>query len=262
MLTHNDADHAGALSACINSARSVKNILALHDRNPKDKNFKNIFSTAFDCHKAGRLLLKNAQAGDIVWNEVVEGEPFSLEVRYPDFVQFAAASSPNEKSLILSLSRNGNDDFIWAGDAPMHAVAGVSGNADFFMLAGPHHGAPIDWRDRDFDASLERVKPKNNLLSYSRSNHYRHPDQDFVRKQADRDIKIYCTGLCRACGERTLISPEALGHVKPRGKEHVSCRGGLEYTFKNGDWEIDDCEGIYQELKATLDDRICARRHS
>lgn len=259
VLTHNDADHAGALSACITSARSVKSIFALHDRDSKSKDFKNIFSTAFERHKAGKLSLKLARAGDVVWHGVVAGEAFRLEVRHPDFVQSATASSPNEKSLILSLSRNGRDEFIWAGDAPMRAVADVSGNAGFFMLAGPHHGAPIDRRDKDFETSLRQVKPKNNLLSYSRSNRYCHPYRSFVEKQAARGVEIYCTGLCGDCGERTLISPEALGHVKPRGKEHVSCRGGLEYTFRNGAWEIDDCEGVYQELKAKLGNRICGR---
>ena len=262
VLTHNDADHAGALSACIMSARSVKNIFALHDRDTKNNDFKNIFSTAFNFHKKGRLLLKRAEAKDIIWSGVVEGETFRLVVRHPDFVQFSEASCPNKKSLILSLSRNKSDEFIWAGDAPMRAVAGISGNADFFMLAGPHHGAPIDRRNKDFATNVEKVKPRNNLLSYSRSNRYCHPYRDFVEKQANRGIKIYCTGLCRDCGERTLISPEALGHIKPRGKEHVSCRGGLEYTFRNGDWKIDDCEGTYQELKAKLSNRICRKRHS
>jgi len=182
VLTHNDADHAGAISALIDAAAPrIDCIYFLVDESPKNERFAQLFARLDSAYKSGTLrCIRRLEAPDTIWTDasgIVE-----LVVMYPNVMQNIPAKTPNITAGILELRCSGVTKVIWASDAPIQAVAAQCSGATPEYLVGPHHGAPVDRSHASAESWLKSIGAQVNLISVGSNNPYDHPQKSFLRK--------------------------------------------------------------------------------
>ncbi len=175
ILTHNDADHAGAMAAIANAARfRIGTVYFLVDRNKKDASFAGLFSRVHAGFKAGEIgALRRLEAPSIIWTN--PAGDCRIEVKYPFFENNVLAPNPNITSGIICLSVKGNTKIIWASDSLIESVQRECGGGAPDYMIGPHHGAPADRRSTMVKQWLQFINAGTHLFSVGSNNRYDHP---------------------------------------------------------------------------------------
>ena len=249
VLTHNDADHAGAIAALIDAGRGrIGTVYFLVDRNPKDSRFVQLFARLSAALKAGEIKgLLRLEAPQVVWRDATGS--VEIVVRYPVVVANVGAKSPNATSGILTLNVHNRARIIWASDAPIEVVAQECSGQQPEYMVGPHHGAPSDRANALAEQWLAEIGARTTLISVGSKNSHQHPQPSFIRKSLRCSSRIVCTQLTPLCDRtrrRDVVKSHArLGLIPPN--TGVACRGPVRITLlPSGDIVGDELDAEHQ----------------
>jgi beta-lactamase superfamily II metal-dependent hydrolase len=249
VLTHNDADHAGAIAALIDAARSrIGTVYFLVDRGPKDKGFAQLFARLHQAFRAGEIKgIFRLEAPQRLWSDPTD--TVHITVRYPDMVANVSATGPNQTSGILTLDVSGHVRVVWAGDAPIAEVSNVCSGSHCERMVGPHHGAPSDRADPATEARLKQIGARLNFISVGSNNRYEHPQKSYLRKAIAAGSQVICTQLTRLC-DRDRVKDVVKSHARyalPHPNTGTSCRGTARVMLLSDDDIIgDDLDSEHQ----------------
>lgn len=270
ILTHNHADHIGALQAIEKLPRvTIGAVYMLADRNPASDSFRRIMRPIRDAMKSGRFVVRCLTAGQVIW-EASDGSA-SLTVEHPDFISNIDASTPNETSGILTLALERRTVLVWPGDALLGdisaVVAGGTGLPD--VLHGPHHGAPQDFKTQDPETQrrLRTIGAKTCYVSVGSWNRYGHPKRKYIKALARIGCAGSCSQLTAACEpgltskSLPVISSHGLLGLRAPGSG-VACRGAMRFTVIDGDLVVDELDAEHRRrVLARISSPACVRRN-
>jgi beta-lactamase superfamily II metal-dependent hydrolase len=174
--SHYDADHVSGLIGCLN-AFNVSNVIGadyVYD--------SSLYGSFMDAVSANGLSVQHPQVGDSF-----SFGTGSFTILSPSTI----SSDSNNNSVALKLS-NGNDDFIFTGDAEYSSEADMVNcgiNLDCDVLCIGHHGSAssTSW---DF---LQATVPEYAVISCGADNQYNHPDADTMDKLSSMEIDVFRT---------------------------------------------------------------------
>lgn len=247
ILTHNDADHIGALSETIDAtAGRLRMVYFLQDRPRDDKAFLSLTGrlraaiTRGEVEKVVRL-----EAPESIWREpVIAAE---LAVVYPDVLTNIGANAPNRTSAILVFAVAGVGQILWTSDSSLESVARAVPNLNPGHMHGPHHGAPADRRDDRALHWLRSIGPKRVFVSVGSLNSYAHPAPSYLAKVLKSGASVACTQLTPQCETRHRLHHVVPSHALmglPQPRKGFSCRGHIRLALTDGKFtaadQIDD----------------------
>jgi competence protein ComEC len=249
VLTHNDADHAGAIAALVDAARfRIGCVYFLADRNIKDFRFVQLFSRLDAAAKAGEIKkLLRLEAPQVVWRDATGS--VEVIVRHPDVTANLVTKSPNATSGILTLNVKNRTRIIWAGDASIEVVAQECHGQQPEYMVGPHHGAPSDRANPLAERWLAEIAAQTTLISVGSNNRYDHPQPSFIRKSLRCGSRIMCTQLTALC-DRSRRRDVVKSHARlglPQPNTGVACRGPVRVMLlPSGDIVGDELDAEHQ----------------
>lgn len=241
ILTHNDADHIGAIPAILKSCSGrIQRVRLLQDgarQGARQKSVIHLLSPLKDAHQAGWLEVSLIGSGQIIWENQELG--VSLEVLYPSALDSVLNhATPNEGSAILCLKHRNAGVVVWPGDNTVKRAAEVAPKESVSILYGPHHGAPED-RGRSTKSewinSIAALSPKQVQISVGK-NSYSHPNPRYLSHLRNEGCQIVCTGLTRWCDRRIrerqtgqhVLNGAALLGLR-RTSSGFACRGARRF---------------------------------
>jgi len=248
VITHNDADHAGALTSIIEACRGrIETVYMLVDRSVKDIGFARMFDRLNRAYQNGEIRLERLETPCSIWTD--SNIRCSLDLRYPDFVNNVCARGANETAGVLTFSLGNEVRMIWASDARIETVAQRCRGTRPMNMVGPHHGAPKDHKEKLAERWLRDIGPERVVISVGTKNSYEHPLPHYIRKARRAGARIVCTQLTSRCAPvgqlRHVIKSHALFGL-PQPNTGVSCRGPIRLHLVGGNLVGDnDIETIH-----------------
>ena len=229
VLTHNDADHAGAISAFVEAAKfPIQRVYFLVDGNPKNERFAALFTHLDRAYKAGRVTqIIRLEAPQVVWVDPTGS--VEICVRYPAVLTNVATQNPNQTAGVLTLNVSGKVRVIWTSDAPLEQVAAKCCGRNTEYMVGPHHGAPTDRRNPGAERWLADIGARTNVIFVGSKNGYDHPQKSCLRKAAAVGTRILCTQLTPLC-DKTRSTDVVKAHARyalPQPNTGIACRGPI-----------------------------------
>lgn len=258
ILTHNDADHIGALNGILTLPYvKINKVYLLNDQRTALE-YKELFAKLIE--------LKNQIKVYYIQKDTVifEDEERILEVVFPDVLTGMTATTHNQASAILGLRHGDSVEFVWGGDAQfLDIVEAYTFKINPNVLVGPHHGAPTD-RKKLKKYSFKNLLPFINYISVGTNNRYSHPCPSYIKFLSKMGIKTYCSEMTNHCDRKAvanrfhILKPELYGHISPTNKSAVHCRGGMQYFLKDDNWQIDGWNSFYLNKLPSLSRRLCS----
>jgi hypothetical protein len=200
----------------------------LADRPVGDVRFQKLFRAALQGEVEGHYTITRLQTGAEIWRD--DSLRSRLVTVYPGFSANILAGNPNETSGIICLEIADHIRIIWPGDSTTDRLSRECGGARPFVLHGPHHGAPADFRSQESFEAIKRVGPKRAFISVGTTNGYSHPRAKYIRRLGRTQCHVVCSQLTSRCDRQTIqhedhvMQSEALlGLRSPR--RGTSCRG-------------------------------------
>lgn len=257
ILTHNDADHAGALPGILDRGKHlIEGLYALVDRDITAPAFQKILEAAKVGERNGFFQLERLERGKVIWQD--DALKMRLIVVQPTMLQNVEAADPNDTSGIICLEVDGKVEIIWPGDTPMKKLNEACYDSEPFALTGTHHGAPTDYRTPDSRDAIQAIRSKNNYISVGTHNSYSHPRPRFIRQLEGQGCRVRCSQLTYRCErirvlnrQHVLKTHAYLGLRAPRGK-YVACRGPWRLSFIKGQFVPDRWDNAHLEIISTL----------
>lgn len=247
VITHNDADHVGALAAIIDVCRSrIETVYILVDRPIKDDRFAKLFDRLHKAMQSGEIRLERLETPSNIWTD--HDINCSLDLCYPNFTANVAAREPNDTAGVLTLSVANEVKMIWASDARIRTVAERCPRARPQHMIGPHHGAPKDHKEKEAVCWLRDIGPERVILSVGTKNPHGHPLPHYIHKIRWVGGRVVCTQLTKQCLKpreqlKDVVKSHALLGL-PQPTTGVSCRGPIRLRLVNGsllgDVDIDE----------------------
>lgn len=256
VLTHNDSDHAGALSSVLKIQQSrVRGFFMLTDRPVDDERFQRLFRVAFQGENDGFYVIRRLEHGAEIWRD--PSLDAILTTVYPRYSANVLAANPNETSGIICLEIGGRVRMIWPGDSTTQRVASECAGTAPFMLHGPHHGAPADFRTPESLASIQMIAPMRAFISVGTTNGYSHPRAKYIRRLGRTGCQVTCSQLTSRCDRQTthrgdhVLQGDALLGLRPP-RRGTSCRGALRLTLHGGILMPDQWDGEHLRRVSAL----------
>ena len=268
ILTHNDNDHIGALTAILEMEQvKIDKVFFLQDSHaPNSIPLEKIFLKA---KRVERLEVSGEKSCHVIDSL---DENYRLVLKYPDFKANQKANSrglSNDTSAIICLQysnqrEDANDDdqnwrdiAIWAADNRISNVADRC-DSDASLLTGPHHGAPQDSQEKVFHKNISRLHPRQAILSFGRMNGYQHPNGDYIRMLVEEGAEIKCLQCARKCYPNERKEPVFCGDAiyGMYSPDLNACHGHIRMQAQ-GDKLIDLAEDAYRVAKLKLTRRLC-----
>lgn len=248
VLTHNDEDHAGCLSAVLAQCKGrLKNIFVLMDRSDRELVSKRLISSACNFAREEGINLSRLEATPQNPQRIYGGrhpDPLLVYVVHPGTLesltnQVSNNPKPNVVSAILCLKIGNAVRMVWPGDAAMSAITRCCGGLTPQLIMGPHHGGPIDRKARAYSKTFDDPKPENIFVSVGSNNRYDHPVPSFIEKHVSRGRRLCCSELTHHCDRQRMADKKhvlnnhlALGLPPPRKPSAVTCRGPMVLTWE------------------------------
>ena len=274
ILTHNDGDHAGALSAIIREhKRRIGVFWMLMDRNPSNLVFQKIFRIAEEAAKEGCFEIKRVDEGQVLWTS--EDGKTVLKIVHPNFIENVQAinsGKPNGSSGLIVLESNSNCLFAWPGDLELNKVAEKLQSTPPWGLFGPHHGGPSDYPTKAVRkkagkaagalkqlvrCSVNLIKPQRSFISVGTKNPHNHPRPGYLKLLKQAGSRIVCSQLSRCCDRLHVLKKIpvfqgalALG-LRPC-RTGVSCRGAMRFYLVDGELIPDEFDTMHQTRVRSL----------
>ncbi len=262
ILTHNDADHAGALPAIIaEHKRRIGRVWMLMDRSVKTPQFQRTFRAAEAAESEDWFKIQGLQDGSIIWQEQKIGAV--LKAVHPGFTEQMNAlsgSRPNQASGLIVLELNGARLCAWPGDLEILVTSKKLADQSPQLLSGPHHGGPTDFPSRavrkkagkkaaemrrQFIESVKSLSPERSFISVGTTNPYHHPRPGYLELLARAGSHVTCSQLTFCCernriqrNEHVFLGSAVLGLRACRSG--VSCRGSMRFYVRNGELVPDE----------------------
>lgn len=236
VLTHNDADHVGALPGIVGGFMPrIRSFYMLVDRPKDNKIFDKIFRCALEGEARGFYKITRLEVGATVWSDAsLEAELVTL---FPTMSGNLLASSPNTTSGILCLRLKNEPQLLWPGDSTLARVAQQCAGTRPHVMFGPHHGAPQDYKKAAAVVSINAINPGNAFISVATKNKYMHPRPKYVQRLERAGCHVLCSQLTTACDRPAVLNQRpvmknhlALG-LRPPRTLGVTCRGVWQITW-------------------------------
>lgn len=272
ILTHNDADHIGAIPALLEScAGRIERVRLLQDGSrsgARQKSVVNLLSPLKKAHMAGWLKVTLMCSGQTIWEDDELG--VSLEVLYPSALDSVLNhATPNEGSAILALKHQKAGIIMWPGDNTVKRVAEVKPSNNVAILFGPHHGAPEDRKrstKAEWNKSISTVQPRQVQISVGK-NTYSHPNPRYLTHLRNAGCEVVCTGLTRWCDRRIterqqgqhVVNGAALLGLR-RTSSGFACRGARRFYVTSEDFVEDEFANEHREAVKKLGRPFCMHR--
>lgn len=280
-LTHNDADHIGALPALLKECVGrIGTVWLLQDGQLSGARHKTVVNLLSPLRRASMdhgVIVKTIRRGMLVWENGELG--ISLEVLYPsDLDAVLNFSTPNRGSAILALRHRRAGQIIWPGDNTVQRVDEVRPEEDVYLLVGPHHGAPEDCRRPNrklFRDPATAISPSNAFISVgatnkkTHANRYSHPNPRYLAHLQNMGCAISCSGLTKWCdrnikdrpaGHNIMNSSLRLG--LRRTTLGFACRGAVRLSVDHEGFLEDDNAAEHREAVAALSHPFCLPRET
>ncbi len=264
VLTHNDSDHVGSLPALVGPFKSrIKNLFMLVDRPTANKVFDKTFRCALEGERQGHYPIRRLEIGAVVWEDRTLSA--SLAALYPTMSGNITASTPNQTSGILCLQINGKTEIIWPGDSSLARIASVCTGTHPFVLFGPHHGGPSDYKGAAAATAIASVRPQHGFISVGTKNQYSHPRPKYLQRLERAGCQIVCSQITSNCDRNTAVRTKipimathlALGLRPPRSG--IACRGPWKLTWTGTKFESDGFDDEHQRRITDLRRPQCLR---
>ncbi|MDB6118003.1 MAG: internalization-related competence protein ComEC/Rec2 [Verrucomicrobiaceae bacterium] len=250
VLTHNDDDHAGCFATLLEQFHSrIEHQFLLQDRPDQDSVMKRIVQTAARAkHQYGiksyRLEATPERPQYIYSSEL--SVPVGIYAVHPDMIasmenQTSRRPRPNTVSAIICMMVAGKVSVIWPGDCAVSSIVESCEGLVPLMLVGPHHGAPVDRKSKDYPSHFDRLSADAVFISVGSQNSYGHPVPDYVVKHAKKGRTVCCTQLhhcdkARVSARNSVLHNHlALGVLPPRKSNAVTCRGPIVFSWDDAD---------------------------
>lgn len=256
VLTHNDADHSGALCSLVKQHGSrIGAIYMLEDRSRNAEAFQKLFRCALEGENAGFYRMQRLEAGKVIW---ADSSGLKLHAVHPGFSENVAAASANDSSAMLVLEHKGRWLAVWPGDLSLRTLARKAAGQNPEILMGPHHGAPMDYKRKpDAADHVAAVSPANAFISVGTRNGYSHPRGRYLLMLGKTRCRVRCSEVTRLCdpesartGRPVFNGAAMLGLRAPRGG--TACRGAWRVYVQNGQLSSDQFEQSHLERIAQL----------
>lgn len=177
VITHGDADHAGAAAAVFGRAEVT---VMVHPPRPAD-GWSDSMAAALDAARDAGVATVPVRAG-----ARLEAPPWRFGVVSPRDA-LPAGAEPNAGSLVMRAHAPGMRVLL-TGDAESTALAGVDpGRADVLKVA--HHGSADD----GLPALLRRVRPRSAVISVGEDNSFGHPRAEVLDALARAGVAVWRT---------------------------------------------------------------------
>lgn len=260
-LTHNDADHCGALTPLLAvTTGRLRKIRALVEPQRTQKQVVTLFRRAFEMHNSGLLDFGRLEAPAELWDDPAEGT--TLDVAFPEMPEIETAPSANASSAVIRLRSRSQTLAVWPGDNHLKTVADkIAGQNPHFMV-GPHHGHPQDLKKAGAAAQMDRIAPQQVLLSLGTDNSYNHPSPRYVKIAVSRQSRVTCTQLTRQCDRhrapqrRPILDGSSLLGLLPNPKG-TPCRGAIRFTLSDGELIPDEWQAEHDKRVERLQRAMC-----
>jgi beta-lactamase superfamily II metal-dependent hydrolase len=269
ILTHNDADHAGALPSLLSACKGrVHKLWLLKDRmpiGPERKKMDRLFRSAYQAYKEGWLAVQSLEAPLVIWQDPQLN--LKLEVLYPVLLEHILDSDcPNTSSAILALSRDGEIIVGWPGDNYLQRARDAYAGSRVELLHGPHHGAPVDRKQNpQFKQALSEIAPARVFVSVGSKNIHNHPNQKYVRRLQLNGCRVACSQVTRFCDKdmknrdsHVLDGASLLGLRRPRNG--FACRGAMRLMISKTNATFDEWDGEHLGRVSELYRPMCLSR--
>jgi beta-lactamase superfamily II metal-dependent hydrolase len=268
VLTHNDADHAGALPSIVATHKSrIKALWMLLDSPVDDERFQKIFRAAREGESAGFYKIRRLEDGQVLWSD--EDRKIKLSVIYPGFTENIDASNPNQSSGVIVLEVYGKRLFGWPGDLELRTTAAVFAENPPWMLFGPHHGGPVDYPTKavrkrllkrsvtaaanlmaEIRAAAGKLSPARVFVSVGTKNPHHHPRPGYLRLLSSVRSRVTCSQLTFCCERKRVLERthvlQGSGLLGLRAaRTGVSCRGSMRLYVRNGGLVVDKFDAVH-----------------
>lgn len=279
VLTHNDADHAGAMPSFVaENKHRIGGIWMLVDRETSDPAFQKIFRAALEGEGDGDYAIRTLTAGQSIWSDPDRG--LELKAIHPGFSTNVLAPNPNATSGVVVLEHAGRNLVTWPGDLELRATAQVLQGASPEFLMGPHHGGPSDYpskavrkklsgaaigiRMKEMREAAADLDPEVNFISVGTRNQHHHPRPGILNLMARQGARVVCSQLTNCCDRRRALERNpvfegagALGLRAP--KSGVPCRGALRVYVQDGTLHLDEFSKRHLERVTQLHRPQCLK---
>jgi competence protein ComEC len=201
VLTHNHADHAGAMPAIVaNHQSSIGAVWMLQDRPVNDPTFAKVFRSVDEAEARGCFRVRRLEDGQEIWRD--DESKLRLHVLYPTFTSNVKHMGyPNETSSLIVLDHGDKRLCAWPGDLPLATVADQLRANRPEMLHGPHHGGPEDYKSRKSSCrqAITELSPQFSFISVGTKNNYSHPKPDYLLRMAATGCRLVCSEITNHC---------------------------------------------------------------
>jgi beta-lactamase superfamily II metal-dependent hydrolase len=251
LLTHNDADHAGALSPLLaDHGGRVQHLSMLLDRPKNDPKFEALFGHALAWGKRTGRSITQVTSGQTLWASQTQG--LELKIVHPTFSESILADDPNKGCAMVVLESKQGWLKVWPGDLELGTVVKKCSGQTVHSMVGPHHGCPSDLlqkrnRASKYQAAIgaQELKLKSAFLSVGSGNTYKHPNPSYVYSLAKEGTHVVCSQVTKFCdakrctkGNRPVFNGTALLGL-PTPHIGVACRGTKRVHFQGDQAQMD-----------------------
>lgn len=244
VLTHNDADHVGALPALVGQFMNrIQSFFMLVDRPANNPVFNKTFRCALEGEQKGFYKITRLEIGATVWQDPALN--VELVTISPSMSENVLGTSPNSSSGILALRINGQTQILWPGDSSLARVAGECAGTRPYVMVGPHHGAPEGYKKAAAVPAIQAISPGNAFISVATKNKYAHPRPKYLQRLERAGCHVLCSELTGFCDRAAFLNnrPIMANHLvlglRPPRKLGVTCRGIWQLTW-NGQKFLSD----------------------
>lgn len=244
VLTHNDADHVGALPGLIGGFMNrIESLYMLVDRPTANTVFAKTFRCALEGERRGFYTITRLEIGATIWSDA--NLKADLVPVFPTMSGNVLASNPNKTSGILCLRLNGQTEVLWPGDSTLARVASECGDTRPFVMFGPHHGAPADYKQASAVGAIAAIQAQHAFISVATKNKYSHPRPKYLQRLERAGCQVVCSELTVACDRNAVLNqhPIMVNHLvlglRPPRKLGVTCRGAWQLTWNGREFVSD-----------------------
>jgi beta-lactamase superfamily II metal-dependent hydrolase len=257
VLTHNHADHAGALCSIVaEHKRRIGVVWMLADRDASDLRQSSTFRCAEQAQREHWFQIRRLEDGQTIWSD--PGLAVVIRAVHPSFTENIAATSPNPTSGMVIFESRGVPLIAWPGDLDITRVADKCGGRSPWLLFGPHHGGPTDIMSKvAATTAIRQLSPRRAFISVGTKNNYSHPRPRYIQTLGNTDCHVVCSQLTQRCemqrvrnGEHVFQGSGALG-LRP-SRSGVSCRGAWRVYLRDGQLMPDQFDAIHLERVSKL----------
>lgn len=268
ILTHNDNDHIGALTAILEMVQvTIDNVFFLQDSHDP-----NIIPLKKILQKAKSVVRLEVPANGSCQLLDSLNANYRLVLKYPDFEANQKANirrQSNDTSAIICLqysdcqeaanedSVNWRDIAVWAADNRISNVTAHC-NSDVSLLVGSHHGAPQDISGKSFRENISRFHPKQAVLSFGRINGYQHPNGNYIKMLVEAGTEVKCLQCAKKCYPDERLEPVFSGDAiyGMYSPDSNACHGHIR-MHAQADKLVDLLENEYRAAKLKISRRLC-----